>query len=155
MDDDHSLNPLVGRSLLPPVTVLLTLALYGFDSCVSCAVSSGETNGHPRLLLLHCTTMRLMQHEHCICYLITTYPLWFEFAHIFLKPSQGSCDTCNSHASGLSMMPCCQVLCNASSDAPYCQVLYSISSDSQNISHSSTMPCCQILHDTSYDSSCH
>jgi len=69
------------------------LAWYVFDSCGFCAVLSGETNGCQHLLHLHATTMHSMQHAHCISqYSITTYPLQFDFAHVFLKPSQGSCD---------------------------------------------------------------
>jgi len=73
---------------------------YGFNSCGFCAVLSGETNGHQCPLLLHCATMHPMPHEHHISqYLIATYPLWFDFSHIFLKPSQGS------HAIPAILMP--------------------------------------------------
>jgi len=65
---------------------IVLLAQYGLDSCGFCAVSSGATNGHQHLLHLHATTMHSMQHEH------HTYPLWLDSAHIYLQPSQGSCD---------------------------------------------------------------
>ncbi len=40
------------------------LAHYGFNSCDFCAVSSGETIGHQRPLLLPRSPLHMMQHGH-------------------------------------------------------------------------------------------
>ncbi len=55
---------------------IMLLDQHGFDPHQLSALSSEETNGHQHLLLLPCTTLHLMPHQHDgTKYLVTIHSL--------------------------------------------------------------------------------